>query len=75
MLARGIAVRHTIDIDIYRAARWGEAERGLRGALELDAGTGCGGAGHFASVADGAAGLRVPVVVAIGATTWVRCWS
>jgi hypothetical protein len=73
LLARGIAVRHTIDIDIYRPTRRDEAERDLRSALEFDAGDWFRfEAGHSHPVADGAAGLRVPVVATIGATTWAR---
>lgn len=38
MLARGIAVRHTIDIDIYRAAQRDQVEQDVRTALDIDAG-------------------------------------
>jgi Nucleotidyl transferase AbiEii toxin, Type IV TA system len=73
MLARRIAVRHTIDIDIYRATQREEAERDLRRALDLDAGDWFGfEAGPARPVADGATGLRVPVVATLGATAWAR---
>lgn len=38
LLARHIAVRHTIDIDVYRAVSREQAERDLRAALFLDGG-------------------------------------
>lgn len=38
LLARRIAVRHTVDIDLYRDATRSHAERDLRAALQLDAG-------------------------------------
>src|SRR5262245_55806632 len=38
LLARGIAVRHTVDVDVYRAAHGQRAERDVRAALLLDAG-------------------------------------
>jgi nucleotidyltransferase AbiEii toxin of type IV toxin-antitoxin system len=73
MLARRIAVRHTIDIDIYRAARQPTAERDLRAALDLDAGDWFRfEAGRARRVADGAIGLRVPVVARLGATSWAK---
>ena len=73
MLARRIAVRHTIDVDIYRATRREEAERNLRTALDLDAGDWFrfeAGAGR--PISDGAAGLRIPIVARLGTTDWVR---
>ena len=73
MLARRIAVRHTIDIDIYRAAQRETAERDLRAALDLDAGDWFRfEAGPARPVADGAIGLRVPVVASLGATSWAK---
>jgi hypothetical protein len=73
MLARRIAVRHTIDIDIYRATQREEAERDLRRALDLDAGDWFRfEAGQARPVADGTTGLRVPVVANLGATIWAR---
>jgi hypothetical protein len=73
MLARRIAVRHTIDIDLYRATQRDKAERDLRAALVLDAGDWFRfEAGRAQAVADGATGLRIPIVANLGATTWVR---
>jgi hypothetical protein len=73
MLARRIAVRHTVDIDIYRASQREEVERDLRTALALDAGDWFRfEAGQARPVADGATGLRVPVVATLGATAWAR---
>jgi hypothetical protein len=73
LLARGIAVRHTVDIDLYRAASRQEAERDLRSALVLDAGDWLDfEAGAGVPVADGASGVRVPVNARIGATSWVK---
>lgn len=40
LLARQISARHTIDLDIYRAATRAEAERDLRTAAAIDAATG-----------------------------------
>jgi Nucleotidyl transferase AbiEii toxin, Type IV TA system len=73
MLARRIAVRHTIDIDIYRATQREEAERDLRRALDLDAGDWFRfEAGQARPVADRATGLRVPIIANLGATAWAR---
>lgn len=73
MLARRIAVRHTIDIDVYRATQRDKAERDLRTALDLDAGDWFRfEAGQARPVADGATGLRIPVVASLGATNWAR---
>src|SRR5437867_4167272 len=38
LLARRIAVRHTVDLDVYRAAERPQAEHDLRSSLALDAG-------------------------------------
>lgn len=38
LLARRVSVRHTIDIDVYRAGAIGEVERQLRDAARLDIG-------------------------------------
>jgi len=73
MLARRIAVRHTIDIDVYRAAQRDTAERDLRVALALDAGDWFRfEAGRARPVADGATGLRIPIVASVGTTSWAK---
>jgi hypothetical protein len=71
MLARRIAVRHTIDIDIYRTVQWDQVERDVRAALDIDAGDWFRfQAGPARPVADAATGLRIPIVAWIGASTW-----
>jgi len=71
LLARHIAVRHTIDVDVYRAVSREQAERDLRTALVLDGGDWFTfEAGPGRSVADGAGGTRVPINARLGTTTW-----
>jgi hypothetical protein len=73
LLARGIAVRHTVDVDVYRAVSRERAERDLRTALALDAGDWFelhGGAG--VPIADGATGVRIPIDARLGSSTWAR---
>jgi nucleotidyltransferase AbiEii toxin of type IV toxin-antitoxin system len=73
LLAREIAVRHTIDIDVYREAPREQTERDLRAAAALDAldwfefeiGPGT-------PTAQGATGTRFPVVARIGVSDWAR---
>src|SRR5262249_54963457 len=73
MLARRIAVRHTIDIDIFRASQRDQAERDLRTALALDAGDWFQfEAGPARLIADGAAGKRIPIVARLGTTAWAK---
>jgi len=72
LLARGIAVRHTVDVDLYRRVRADQAERDLRAAAAHDLGDWFGfelGAGR-ATV--GAATIRWPVTALIGAAPWAR---
>lgn len=72
LLARRVSVRHTIDIDLYRAGAIGEVERQLRDAAGLDIGDWM----RFevgASVriqASGAQASRVKVQSLIGTKTW-----
>lgn len=71
LLARHIAVRHTIDVDVYRAVSREQAERDLRAALALDGGDWFTfEAGPGRPVADGAGGTRVPINARLGTTTW-----
>jgi hypothetical protein len=71
LLARHIAVRHTIDVDVYRSASREQAERDLRVALLLDGGDWFTfEAGPGRPVADGAGGTRVPINSRLGTTTW-----
>lgn len=71
LLARHIAVRHTVDVDVYRAARRQQAERDLRAALAIDVGdwfTFEAGAGT--PVVDAAIGVRIPIIVRLGIAEW-----
>jgi Nucleotidyl transferase AbiEii toxin, Type IV TA system len=71
LLARHIAVRHTIDVDVYRAVSGRQAEEDLRAALLLDGGDWFTfEAGPSRSVAGGVSGTRVPINARIGTTTW-----
>ncbi|WP_238015583.1 nucleotidyl transferase AbiEii/AbiGii toxin family protein [Dactylosporangium sp. AC04546] len=73
LLARGIAVRHTIDIDLYRVIRQRDAERDLRAALHRPAEDWFQfTAGVATPVADGVGGVRVPIDARIGAASWAR---
>jgi hypothetical protein len=73
MLARRIAVRHTIDVDVYRAVNGARAERDVRAALDLDAGDWFRfEADEARSIGDGATGRRIPVVARLGTTAWAK---
>lgn len=73
LLAREIAARHTVDVDVFRPASREQVERDLRRAaaielgdwfeFEIDRGI---------DVAQGAAGARFPVIARIGGTEWAR---
>ncbi|WP_186356131.1 nucleotidyl transferase AbiEii/AbiGii toxin family protein [Streptomonospora sp. PA3] len=73
LLARELAVRRTVDIDVYRPGDRGQAEHDLRRAAALDLGDWfifeTGGA---TPVSDGANGVRIPTTARIGTTEWVR---
>lgn len=71
LLAREIGVRATIDIDVYREAARDVAEAELRAAATKDIGDWFAfEIGAARSVADGAAGIRLPVTAYIGTTVW-----
>lgn len=72
LLARDIGVRATIDIDVYREAAREVAEAELRAAAAKDIGDWFAfEIGAARPVADGAAGIRLPVTSYIGTTVWV----
>jgi hypothetical protein len=71
LLARDLGVRATIDIDVFRDAVREVAEEELRAAASLDIGDWFRFEVRGArSVADAAAGIRLPVTAYIGATPW-----
>jgi len=71
LLARHIAVRHTVDV--YRTTNHGQAENDLRASMNLDAGDWFSfEPGRGMPIADAAAGIRVPVVARLGASEWAR---
>jgi hypothetical protein len=71
LLARDIGVRATIDIDVYREAARDVAEADLRAAAARDIGDWFAfEIGAARSVADAAAGIRLPVTAYIGTTVW-----
>lgn len=73
MLARGIAVRHTLDIDVYRDAEVQEAVASLRRAANLDLGDWMTfRLGQTTTIEAGSQAARVPVEVSIGVSVWTR---
>lgn len=73
LLARGLGVRASVDVDIFRAAAPEVAESELREAAAVDLGDWFvfeAGAAQYAG--DGAPGLRVPIRGLIGPTEWAR---
>ncbi|GAA5008929.1 nucleotidyl transferase AbiEii/AbiGii toxin family protein [Actinopolymorpha pittospori] len=72
LLARRVAVRHTVDIDIYRAGAIRDVERDLRQAATLDIGDWMrfqiGRTGRIRTT--GAEAARLPVTSFIGAKAW-----
>jgi hypothetical protein len=73
LLARDIGVRASMDVDVYRANATDVAESDLRTAAEGNAGDRFRfDVGPRRPVADGAAGLRLPVIAYVGATEWAR---
>ena len=73
LLAREIAVRHTIDLDIYRASSRTEAEEDLRSAAAADLGDWFRfelAAG--APISEGQSGVRLGVLARIGTIEWAR---
>jgi hypothetical protein len=73
LLARDIGVRASLDVDVYRARATNLAESDLRVAAARDVGDWFRfEVGPRGPVADGAAGLRLPVIAYVGATQWAR---
>ncbi len=73
LLARDIGVRGTIDIDVYRARARDVAEAELRDAASRDVGDWFRfEVGPSRAVADGAAGVRLPVSAYVGASVWAQ---
>jgi hypothetical protein len=73
LLAREIAVRHTIDLDVYRDASREQAERDLRAAATLDAGDWFEfELGPSKPTFQAAVGTRIPVIARVGASEWAR---
>jgi Nucleotidyl transferase AbiEii toxin, Type IV TA system len=71
LLARGIGVRGTRDIDIFRMEALAVAEADLRRAADLDLGDWCRfEAGPSRAATQGAKGLRIPIKMYIGTTEW-----
>jgi len=71
LLARGLAVRGTVDIDLYRSVPPDAAEADLREAAQQDIGDWFRfEIGPARPVSAGATGIRLPVSAFIGATEW-----
>jgi hypothetical protein len=71
LLARDLAVRETVDVDMYRSATLRRAEADLREAAQQDIRDWfLFEIGPGRPVSAGGAGLRLPVMVVIGATEW-----
>jgi hypothetical protein len=73
LLARELAVRRTVDIDLYRATSREAAERDLREATAQDIGDWFRfETGRSTPISDGANGVRIPVTSRLGATVWTK---
>jgi hypothetical protein len=72
LLARGIAVRHTVDIDLYRRVGVDRAERDLRVAAAHDLGDWFAFELGTGRPTVGFTAVRWPVVARIGASPWTR---
>ncbi len=71
LVARDLAVRETVDVDVYRSATLQQAETDLRAAASRDIRDWFRfEIGRSRPVSAGGAGLRLPVTVFIGATEW-----
>ncbi|WP_197024175.1 nucleotidyl transferase AbiEii/AbiGii toxin family protein [Nocardiopsis sp. CNT312] len=73
LLARELAVRRTVDIDIYRDTSREAAERDLREAAVQDLGDWFRfETSRSTLISDGANGVRIPVTARLGATVWTK---
>lgn len=73
LLARELAVRRTVDIDVYRASSREAAERDLREATAQDIGDWFRfETGRSTPISDGANGVRIPVISRLGTTVWTK---
>ena len=73
LLARGIGVRATIDVDIYRAVASQVAEGDIARAAQLDLGDWFTfELGLARSHADGSDGRRIPINASVGSTLWAQ---
>lgn len=71
LVARCLAVRETVDVDVHRSATLQQAETDLRAAANQDIGDWFRfEIGRSRPVSAGGAGFRLPVTVFIGATEW-----
>jgi hypothetical protein len=71
LLARDLAVRETVDVDVYRSATLHQAVADLRAAAQQDIRDWFRfEIGPGRPVSAGGAGVRLPVTVFIGATEW-----
>ena len=76
LLARELAVRRTVDIDIYRDTSRETAERDLREATTQDLGDWFRlETGRSTSVSDGANGVRISVISRLATTVWTNIVS
>lgn len=75
LLARRIAVRHTVDLDVYRAGSLADMERDLHRAASLDIGDEMVfevGPRRSILAAAGVLGYRLPLAASVGTKTWTR---
>jgi hypothetical protein len=73
LIARGLATRHTVDIDLYRAATRRQAELDLRTAAALDLGDWFTfTVGPSRPIADAVDGRRLPTIAHIGAQKFAQ---
>jgi hypothetical protein len=73
LLAREIAVRHTVDLDVYRADTTHRAEEDLRTAAATDVGDlFCFESDASVPLAGGVDGVRVHVTARVGTAEWAR---